>query len=153
MMLSTFALPGDIWPFHTPHFVVPPLSFDSWTLFFHLLTWAENKTLSFVTQSRFQQIEKICAAFRTRTILSCYLDHPSNFMSDVLVFDSSVLLWFKHVKNPSYHGDFLLKTEPTYSANRQQDAPLAAAKALWPTTSASAIPVTSKHQPSGIVIW
>lgn len=26
-----------------------------------------------------------------RTILSCYLDHPSNFMGDVLVFDSSVL--------------------------------------------------------------
>lgn len=58
----------------------------------------------------------------------------------------------KHVL-PIIHRDILLKTEPTYSANRQQDAPLAAAKALWPTTSASAIPVTSKHQPSGIVIW
>lgn len=76
-----------------------------------------------------------------------------SWVTSVLVFDSSVLLWFKHVKNPSYHGDFFQKTEPTYSANRQQDAPLAAAKALWPTTSASAIPVTSKHQPSGIVIW
>ena len=69
-------------------------------------------------------------------------DHPPNFMDHVLC------MCCKHVQ-PIIHGDFNQKTEATYSgANRQQPlAPLAAAKALWPTTSASAIPVTCRILP------
>lgn len=45
MMLSTFALPGDIWPFHTPH-----LSCRLWALIhglFFFISWPGQKTKHF----------------------------------------------------------------------------------------------------------